>query len=118
MSFVDHLEALRWHIVRSVLAIVIIAIVLFIKMSWVFDKVIMGTIEKGFYQLYRALRPGKETSHGRCIVHAPGKHQDADYYFQLAVHIQHHDRICWRLYRCFSIYFLGILALSQTSPFA
>jgi len=25
MSFVDHLEALRWHIVRSVLAIVVVA---------------------------------------------------------------------------------------------
>ena len=26
MSFIEHLEALRWHIVRSVLAIVILAI--------------------------------------------------------------------------------------------
>lgn len=48
MSFVDHLEALRWHIVRSVLAIIIIAIVLFIKMNWIFDKVIMGPLRKDF----------------------------------------------------------------------
>jgi sec-independent protein translocase protein TatC len=48
MSFVDHLEALRWHIVRSVLAVVVIAIVLFIKMSWLFDKVIMGPMRKDF----------------------------------------------------------------------
>ena len=48
MSFVDHLEALRWHIVRSFLAIIIIAVVLFIKMNWVFDKVIMGPLRKDF----------------------------------------------------------------------
>ncbi len=29
MSFIEHLEALRWHIVRSVLAIVVIAIFAF-----------------------------------------------------------------------------------------
>src|SRR5260221_2206009 len=48
MSFVDHLEALRWHIVRSAFAIVIIAIVLFIKMDWIFDKVIRGPIRNDF----------------------------------------------------------------------
>jgi sec-independent protein translocase protein TatC len=48
MSFVDHLEALRWHIVRSFLAIIIIAIVLFVKMNWIFDKVIMGPLRKDF----------------------------------------------------------------------
>jgi sec-independent protein translocase protein TatC len=48
MSFVDHLEALRWHVVRSVLAIMIIAIILFIKMNWVFDKIIMGPMRKDF----------------------------------------------------------------------
>jgi sec-independent protein translocase protein TatC len=48
MSFVDHLEALRWHIVRSVLAIMIIAILLFINMNWIFDKIIMGPLRKDF----------------------------------------------------------------------
>jgi sec-independent protein translocase protein TatC len=48
MSFVDHLEALRWHIVRSVLAILVVAIVLFINMNWVFDKIIMGPLRPDF----------------------------------------------------------------------
>lgn len=48
MSFVDHLEALRWHIVRSAFAIVIVAIVIFIKMNWIFDKIIRGPIRKDF----------------------------------------------------------------------
>lgn len=48
MSFVDHLEALRWHIVRSVLAIAVCAIVVFIYIDQVMDMVIFGPIEKGF----------------------------------------------------------------------
>jgi sec-independent protein translocase protein TatC len=48
MSFVDHLEALRWHIVRSLLAVVIIAIVLFWKMDWFFDKIILGPLGDNF----------------------------------------------------------------------
>jgi Sec-independent protein secretion pathway component TatC len=40
MSFVDHLEALRWHIVRAVLAIVICAIVFFIYIDQIFENCI------------------------------------------------------------------------------
>ena len=48
MTFVDHLEELRWHIVRSLLAVVIIAIVIFMKMDWFFDTIIMGPIRPDF----------------------------------------------------------------------
>lgn len=48
MSFVDHLEELRWHIVRAVIAIAICAIVVFIYIDEVMDIVIFGPIEKGF----------------------------------------------------------------------
>jgi sec-independent protein translocase protein TatC len=42
MSFMDHLEELRWHIIRSLVAIVIGGIVLFIFRDWYFNKVILG----------------------------------------------------------------------------
>ena len=48
MSFVDHLEALRWHIVRSAFAVVIVGIVIFIKIDWIFAKVITGPINNDF----------------------------------------------------------------------
>lgn len=48
MSFVDHLEALRWHIVRSLLAVMVGAIVIFIKIDWVFDHIILGPVQKDF----------------------------------------------------------------------
>lgn len=48
MSFVDHLEALRWHIIRSIIAILILAVIIFIKIQWVFDNIIAGPINPNF----------------------------------------------------------------------
>ena len=53
MSFVDHLEELRWHIIRSLLAILTFAVIIFIKIQWVFDNIIAGPINKNFIS-YRA----------------------------------------------------------------
>jgi sec-independent protein translocase protein TatC len=48
MSFIDHLEALRWHILRSVIAVLVGAIVIFIFANEVVDKVIMGPTHPWF----------------------------------------------------------------------
>lgn len=53
MTFVDHLEALRWHIVRSLLAVMVFAVVIFIKIDWVFDRIITGPLQNDFIS-YRA----------------------------------------------------------------
>lgn len=54
MSFVDHLEELRWHIVRCLIAILVIAIAIFVNMDFFFDTVIMGPIRPNFIS-YEAL---------------------------------------------------------------
>lgn len=54
MSFIDHLEALRWHVVRSILAIMISAVVFFIFIDWIFDNIIMGPTRNNFIS-YRVL---------------------------------------------------------------
>jgi sec-independent protein translocase protein TatC len=54
MTFVDHLEALRGHIIRSILAILIMAIAIFINIDWMYDTIIMGPIRNDFVS-YRAL---------------------------------------------------------------
>jgi len=41
MSFLEHLEELRWHIIRSVLAIVIFAVVAFILKDLIFGTIIL-----------------------------------------------------------------------------
>ena len=42
MSFLDHLEELRWHIMRSAIAIVSLGVVAFINKNFVFDGIILG----------------------------------------------------------------------------
>lgn len=54
MGFFDHLEVLRWHLVRSAAAIVIMAIVFFVKTDFVFDTVLFGPTKTDF-PTYRAL---------------------------------------------------------------
>ena len=48
MTFLDHLEALRWHIVRSLVAWIVAATVLFIFRDWIFDNVILAPSRNGF----------------------------------------------------------------------
>ncbi len=48
MSFLDHLEELRWHLVRSVIAIAIGAIVVGININWFFDEVVFAPLQYEF----------------------------------------------------------------------
>lgn len=54
MSFLQHLEALRWHLVRSALVIALFAISAFVFNNIVFDKIIFGPLQQDFIS-YRAL---------------------------------------------------------------
>jgi len=49
MSFLDHLEALRWHLLRSVIAIFVLAILLFIYKDLLFDGVILAPKRADFW---------------------------------------------------------------------
>ncbi len=48
MGFFDHVEALRWHLLRSVIAIVICAGIVGVYYDVVFDKIILGITSKDF----------------------------------------------------------------------
>ncbi|MEM6892336.1 MAG: twin-arginine translocase subunit TatC [Bacteroidota bacterium] len=48
MSFLDHLEELRWHLIRCVVAIVIIACAAFLMKSFIFDTIIFGPKKMDF----------------------------------------------------------------------
>jgi sec-independent protein translocase protein TatC len=54
MTFIDHLEELRSHIIRAVLAILVCGIIIFIYRNWVFDNIIKGPIDPNFIS-YRVL---------------------------------------------------------------
>ncbi|MCD4770323.1 MAG: twin-arginine translocase subunit TatC [Bacteroidales bacterium] len=49
MSFLEHLEALRWHIVRALLSIFLIAIIAFIFNEIIFDSIILAPKHPGFF---------------------------------------------------------------------
>jgi sec-independent protein translocase protein TatC len=48
MAFTDHIEELRWHIVRSLAVITIGAIVAFVNISWIFTHIILGPAKSNF----------------------------------------------------------------------
>jgi sec-independent protein translocase protein TatC len=54
MSFMDHLEALRWHLVRSVAVILGVTIAMFVYIDWIFDHIVYGPARKEFIS-YTAL---------------------------------------------------------------
>ncbi len=49
MTFLEHLEELRWHIIRSVLAILVFSIVAFIFKNIVFDVILLGPSKSEFW---------------------------------------------------------------------
>jgi sec-independent protein translocase protein TatC len=48
MSFMDHLEVLRWHLFRSAIVLIIVAIFVFIYVDWIFDHIIFAPANKDF----------------------------------------------------------------------
>jgi len=49
MSFLDHLEALRWHFIRSVIAIFVFAIAAFVYKDFIFDSIIFAPKNPDFW---------------------------------------------------------------------
>ncbi len=54
MSFLDHLEALRWHILRAISAILVLTIIAFLAKNIVFGVIILGPSKVDFitYRLF------------------------------------------------------------------
>lgn len=59
MSFIEHLEALRWHIIRSLVAIVIGGIVAFIYGKYIFDTVLLGPTRNDFWSFRKLCELGQ-----------------------------------------------------------
>jgi sec-independent protein translocase protein TatC len=68
MGFFDHLEVLRWHLIRSALAIVVCALVVGYFYDYIFDKIILG-IQSPDFPTYRFMCEVSRLLHidGICI---------------------------------------------------
>ena len=49
MSFFDHLEALRWHLIRSVIAVAVFSILAFCNFHFLFNTIIMAPFRTTFW---------------------------------------------------------------------
>lgn len=54
MSVTDHIEELRWHIIRSLLAIIFCAVFIFFRIEWIFDNILLGPAHSSFIS-YKAM---------------------------------------------------------------
>jgi sec-independent protein translocase protein TatC len=74
MSFFGHLEVLRWHLVRSAFAILIITGVVFYFYVFIFDTIIMGPKKPDFWSYRKLCELGEYLNKpGFCIQNIPGK---------------------------------------------
>lgn len=67
MSFIDHLEELRWHIIRSVIAIVAGAIVIFIFINDVVDKILFAPAKPDFISAQWFCTIGRKLGMGNAL---------------------------------------------------
>ncbi|MCW5519156.1 twin-arginine translocase subunit TatC [Aureitalea sp. L0-47] len=60
MSFLNHLEELRWHLIRATIAVVVMGTVAFILKDFIFDTLIFGPTKKDTFPTYKLLCKGAQ----------------------------------------------------------
>jgi len=73
MTFMDHLEALRWHIMRSVLVWIVVAVTIFIFIDWIYDYVILAPSSENFITYGTLCRFGHWLGVGNTLCMPPVK---------------------------------------------
>lgn len=79
MGFLDHLEELRWHLVRSVIAIFVFAIAAYLSTGFVWDTIILGPTQPDFWTYQKLCELGTFIhSPQLCIEEIPITFQNRD----------------------------------------
>jgi sec-independent protein translocase protein TatC len=89
MSFLDHLEELRWHVIRALIAVVIVTIAAFIVAPWIFQNIIFAPARVDFPTFKALCEFGKwiGTEEGLCVQEIPFKVQSRFMTGQFTMHI-------------------------------
>jgi sec-independent protein translocase protein TatC len=89
MSFLGHLEALRWHLFRSVVVVVVMAIVLFFFKEFLFDQVLLAPKNPEFLTYKVLCSLGKKLNLGEelCITVIPFTLISTDLSAQFTTHM-------------------------------
>lgn len=48
MNFLDHLEELRWHVIRALLSVIVLTIAAFVFIEWIFDNIVFAPAKTNF----------------------------------------------------------------------
>lgn len=74
MSFFEHLEVLRWHILRSCIAVGIFLILAFVFYDFIFNSIIMGPKHPDFWTYRMMCKIGEVFNiEGFCVTEIPGE---------------------------------------------
>jgi len=89
MSFLDHLEELRWHVVRSLAAILIFTIGAFISAKWIFQNIIFAVGKPEFitFQWLCKLGHAAGFEEALCVTEIPFKIQSRYMMGQFTMHL-------------------------------
>src|SRR5262245_35975026 len=89
MSFLDHLEELRWHVVRSLLAILIFTIMAFVYGDWIFNNIIFapGRVDFPTFRWLCQLGQWLGSEEAFCVKEIPFKVQSRLMTGQFTMHI-------------------------------
>ncbi len=89
MTFLEHLEELRWHLIRSFIAVIITAVLAFIFKELVFDKILFGPRTPEFFTNRMLCKLGKMINSTKlCINSSPTELQNIQMTGQFLTHIK------------------------------
>ncbi|HEX6224963.1 MAG TPA: twin-arginine translocase subunit TatC [Chryseolinea sp.] len=88
MSFLEHLEELRWHVIRALAAVVVFTIAAFVMAPWVFENIIFAPARVEFPTFKLLCKLGNILgSEGLCVKDIPFKVQSRNMTGQFTMHI-------------------------------
>jgi len=109
MSFLDHLEELRWHLIRSLIAVVIFTIVAFVSARWIFENIVFAPARPDFPTFKVLCKLGAALNYDAlCITDIPFKVQSRNMTGQFTMHIMASfiiglmvafPYVCWEVWR-------------------
>ncbi len=88
MTFLDHLEELRWHLVRGIAAVMVIAVAAFVAKDFVFGTIIFGPSRPTFWTFVQLCRLSEIfQSPALCITEIPFTPQSLKMTGQFTTHL-------------------------------